>query len=425
MKRRICLVTTGQPSTNPRLVKEADALVAAGHVVHVIGARRADWADASDRDLLASSAWTSHIIDSRRHGQGTQALGASVRHRLAKLAAALPLTDGMLGAAVSPVVPELTKAATGHHAHLYIAHNLGALVAASTAAATHRARLGFDAEDFHSGQCANGESLERRIARQAEERFLSRCDYVTASAPGIADQYAALTADRTPVVILNVFPLASRPDAPFVRTNQTGPWRLYWFSQTIGRDRGIEDAIAAIGRLPDLDIELHLRGEWQADYEGRIRALALKVGLRPGQLVGHPPASAAEMVRLAASYDLGLALETGHSINNDLALSNKIFTYLLAGVPVLATATTGQQALAMSLGAAARTVPTGDVAALAAALRSWLTDPQALATARQAAWALGERRLNWDLEQQKFLSVVDRVLGTRPASGLRLAEMAS
>ena len=28
---RICLVTTGQPSTNPRLVKEADALAAEGY----------------------------------------------------------------------------------------------------------------------------------------------------------------------------------------------------------------------------------------------------------------------------------------------------------------------------------------------------------------------------------------------------------
>ena len=48
MSRRVTLLTTGQPSTNPRLVKEADALASAGFDVSVIGIRRAGWADASD-----------------------------------------------------------------------------------------------------------------------------------------------------------------------------------------------------------------------------------------------------------------------------------------------------------------------------------------------------------------------------------------
>ena len=38
MSARICLVTTGQPACNPRLVKEADALVDAGFDVHVVAA---------------------------------------------------------------------------------------------------------------------------------------------------------------------------------------------------------------------------------------------------------------------------------------------------------------------------------------------------------------------------------------------------
>lgn len=35
---RVCLVTTGQPACNPRLVKEADALIDAGFDVHVVAA---------------------------------------------------------------------------------------------------------------------------------------------------------------------------------------------------------------------------------------------------------------------------------------------------------------------------------------------------------------------------------------------------
>ena len=38
-KSRICLVTPGQPSTNPRLVKEADALCEAGYDVQVVACK--------------------------------------------------------------------------------------------------------------------------------------------------------------------------------------------------------------------------------------------------------------------------------------------------------------------------------------------------------------------------------------------------
>ena len=41
---RICLLTPGQLATNPRLVKEADALSAAGYEVSVICTSFLDWA---------------------------------------------------------------------------------------------------------------------------------------------------------------------------------------------------------------------------------------------------------------------------------------------------------------------------------------------------------------------------------------------
>ena len=57
MSGRVCLVTTGQPACNPRLVKEADALAEAGFDVHVVAAYSADWATDADRDLVKSRRW--------------------------------------------------------------------------------------------------------------------------------------------------------------------------------------------------------------------------------------------------------------------------------------------------------------------------------------------------------------------------------
>ena len=65
---RICLVTTSQPSANPRLVKEADALVAAGHDVHVVGAHWVDWATEADAALIAARGWSFSFVDWRKTG---------------------------------------------------------------------------------------------------------------------------------------------------------------------------------------------------------------------------------------------------------------------------------------------------------------------------------------------------------------------
>ena len=50
-RARVCLVTTGHPATNPRLVKEADALAGAGYAVRVVAATFLPWADQADAEF--------------------------------------------------------------------------------------------------------------------------------------------------------------------------------------------------------------------------------------------------------------------------------------------------------------------------------------------------------------------------------------
>src|SRR5262245_7998845 len=82
--RRVCLVTTGQPSTNPRLVKEADALSAAGYDVTVVGAFGGDWAIQADRSLLAQKPWAFDLVDWRRESRPLLFWKSRVRQRVAQ-----------------------------------------------------------------------------------------------------------------------------------------------------------------------------------------------------------------------------------------------------------------------------------------------------------------------------------------------------
>jgi hypothetical protein len=112
------------------------------------------------------------------------------------------------------------------------------------------------------------------------------------------------------------------------------------------------------------------------------------------------------MERLAASYDIGLGGETGFTRNNKIALSNKVFSYLLAGVPVVLSDTPAHRAFAVELGGAARVYKVDDAESLASALDAFLCNAAELAAARATAFHLGRSRFNWETERLALLNCV-------------------
>src|SRR5205814_8098696 len=75
------------------------------------------------------------------------------------------------------VFPELARLAASQPADLYIGHYPDGLAAAAFAARQWGARLGYDAEDFHTGEGAAPEQIRRRDFIQ--RRYLPFCDHVT------------------------------------------------------------------------------------------------------------------------------------------------------------------------------------------------------------------------------------------------------
>jgi glycosyltransferase involved in cell wall biosynthesis len=398
-------------------VKEADALASAGHDVHVVASYFMDWATDADRHLVAARRWTLSFIDWRRSTSPALFHRSRLRHFAARAAAVqAPRVSSLAIAALSRVGPELRRATMGVGADLYVAHNLAALPIVAEVAAAKGALAAFDAEDFHSGQMVEQDDPKAvAFVRAVEARWLPSCAYITAAAPAIAEAYRDLYGIPLPTTILNVFPLSDRPAAPRPLVSED-PLRLYWFSQTIGPDRGLEDAIDAMGLLREAAIELHVRGTWQAGYEETLRGRASAHGLGPSCITHHAAGAPEEMVRLAAAYDVGLALEPGVTLNNSILLSNKIFTYLLAGIGVLATRTRGQAGLSPEIDGATAWGEPASPASLAAALKPWIANRDALRAARAEAWRLGGERFNWDIEQRRYLDLVETISSTKASS---------
>jgi hypothetical protein len=266
-----------------------------------------------------------------------------------------------------------------------------------------------DLEDFHTGEYADGPPtrLANTFTAAVERGVLKQATLLTAGSKGIADAYR----ERYGVIAVpmnNSFPLpVVAPDVSV----RGGPLRLYWFSQTIGPDRGLEGAIAGIGSA-GIDAILCLRGRESPGYLSALRQRASVVA--PGlSIIDEPPGQPDEMVDLCRGFDIGLAVETDSILNRSICLSNKALTYILAGLAVVMTDTIGQHELGVDLGEGALLYRPGDTDGLAAGLLRWNHDRDSLARAKSAAWAAAQRRWNWDdpRESGQLVEAVRKAFG--------------
>ena len=405
--KKICLVSPGHVASNPRLVKEANSLVAAGYDVRVVAGDTAPFVRPLDESLLASVKWTT----CDRIGLGTHPvyIWRKLKHKLARIAFQFGLRNIYIAMwAHSPMSDLLSQAASVPSADLYIAHCLAALPAAAIAAERNNAKLSFDVEDFHVGELAEipENKLEIAIRNYIERTLLPRCCYLTASSPMIASVYRNCYGVSIEP-ILNVFPLSEAP-VKTKEVNSKKRFSLYWFSQTIGADRGIESIISAIGQM-QTPVDLYLRGMPTVGYIDVLIQLAHKEGVIDC-LYLLPPVPPADMVQLASDYDIGLSIEPGRDTNNSICLGNKIFTCLLAGLPIILSKTPAQEALSHKLLEASIVIDINDPNAIARTLDTFFSNPTNLELSRAVAWKLGREVYNWDIEQNKFLDVVENAL---------------
>jgi len=399
--RRICLVTSGYLSANPRLLKEAQALSARGDQVTVI-ANGQDPVQAARDELLLGGF---KLI----RAAGPSPIGYRLRRLLQLLAVrfAWLRSDAFDAFGISPITPALAKAAKRTPADLYIGHNLAALPAVAQAAHKARVPFAFDVEDLHVDELTDtpANAAERARRRRIEARYLPRAAYVSAAAPLFVEalkQHYGIQAQ----VISNAFPRSMAA----LEFQSVDDGSLYWVSQQIGPRRGIEEMLEIIA-LTRSKPTLRLRGSRDEAFCATLTARATELGVQLDYL---PTAAPEEMARLACASALGLAIEVNDGLNRELCLTNKLYFYLLAGLPILLSNTRAQAAFAAEIGDAGLLIDLRSAPASAAVIDAFLTDSKRVSAARECAWRLGQTRFNFEAETPKLYALVDHALRTGP-----------
>jgi len=405
------LLTSSQPSLNPRLVKEADTLSEAGYNVTVIYCYWNSWATKTDQQLLTKKKWKAIRVGGSPTEKKLLYWLSRIQHKASKiLVKKIGVKYHFAEKAADRCTFLLLKEALQHQPDLYIAHNLAALPAAVKAAKKHHTKCGFDAEDFHRNETSDqAKNIDVRIKAFLEEKYMPQADYITASSLQITKQYQSIFPEKCITTILNAFPVQKEVSFPALKEDYT--LKLFWFSQTIGLNRGLQDILSAMKIVEDGNIELHLLGNLPDKTSIELMAFVKTLNFcNPPKITFHLPTHPDSLAVFASQFDIGLALEPSFCLNNKLALSNKIFTYLQAGLAIAASDTEAQTAFLKQHPLVGKSYQKNNIQQLADVLLNYINQPDLLQTTKQEAYNAARNKLNWETESRKFLKVIKKTL---------------
>ena len=411
---RICSITPHQLLNNPRAVREADALAAAGHDVRVVAVRNSPEQSALDDSRAHGRAWRLQTIDIQRTPEGRVAwLRTGIRQKAAKaLWRRLRRGERLAITAYCRTAAETTRLILDEPPDLIIAHTHPMLGVAHLAARRLDCRWGFDCEDLLSEEYGEGISdpVHQALVRYVEATFMPRADYVTVASPEFSGWLAEHYGIRESLYVANMPSIADAPEA--LRPGYPDSRRhlsLYWFSISLGPLRGVEDAIRALP-LIEVPVTLHLRGRVLPGYDRELRALIGSLNVSD-RVVVHDLVAPEQAVRAAADHDIGLVLTQPCCENHELAVPNKIYTYVMAGAAVGATATRGHRSVLATMRDVGFEYQPGNHVELAERVTALAREPGRLRACRAEAFRLGQARVNWEVEQRRL---VDLVAGLAP-----------
>lgn len=398
-ERHVLVIASGPACRNPRPLKEALALVAAGMTVTLLSLFETEAAAVTD-DTLLSNSGINHVRIRLPHNALAR-FGRRLQGWLARKAVQHIRYES--AAALGPCA-QLLKIARRIPADLTIVHNEAPFWVGCRLLDDGQ-RVAADFEDWYSEdllpEARRGRPL--RLLRQVERTLIQRAVYTTTTSGALAQALADAYSGTKPRVITNSFPL--QPGAAGGITND--PPKFFWFSQTVGPGRGLEEFLTAWGHTTHAS-RVVLLGDCSPTFRAHLLELVPPAVRQCVSFEGL--VSPSTLPSVIAAHDIGLALEHSAPPSRDLTITNKILQYLNAGLAVVATDTSGQREVF------ARGVGIGQLVSLANApqltktLDALLADRGQLMRMKQSARRAAEEIYCWEKQSPAFVALVQSAL---------------
>lgn len=297
-------------------------------------------------------------------------------------------------------------------ARVYHASDLYVLPALYAAARRYGARLAYDARELypHVGATA-GRPWARLFWSLLEGVYIRRADAVFTVNESIARRLASTCGIAPPTVLYNTPPVqqVSRTRWLHEQTGLPPETVLVLYQGYLKKGRGCERLLEAMPKVKGAALVFLGEGPLQPRLEARARQLGLERRVKFLPMV--PPN---ELLHATASADIGACLIEGIMLSLHLALPNKLFEYLMAGLPVLASDLPEIRRVVAGHDVG-RLVDWRDPEALVRALQEMVEHPEA-----RARWASHAPRaletFQWEKASQSFQHVYSNLFTTSARS---------
>lgn len=303
----------------------------------------------------------------------------------------------------APEVRQLCKALLESKADIIHVHDVEALPAAAFVARKTDAKLIYDSHEH-----ATSMRSERLLWRLVYARFLEAIERVA-----IRDADAVVTVGQTlahrlqSAYRLKQFPAVIRNVPEYERSEfqatKSGSILLHYHGG-LNSGRGLKTQLKILQQLPKI-YRLRLTGaELQPGYVKTLKAYAQRIRVAD-RVEFHSAVAPDQVIKHANEADIGLFLVDCKTVQQECALPNKIFEYVMAGMMVCAGTAPDVKAVIRKedLGLSFDTTEPHSAAEQILALT-----PDVIDTFKRANLKSAET-LNWGNEKEKLLSLYDEL----------------
>ncbi len=184
--------------------------------------------------------------------------------------------------------------------------------------------------------------------------------------------------------------------------------RIALYQGSIQPDRGLDKLIYATAFL-EPDIVIAMMGKGFRETPSQLKSLITSLGVADRVKI-IPPVPYEELLDWTASADIGLIVYTpDYSLNVQWMLPNKLFEFLMAGLPVLASPLDATAEIIRTYDVG-RIVPSLAPADIGMAINTLLADRVALARMHRNALDIAKREFYWERESQKLIQLYNTIL---------------
>lgn len=264
------------------------------------------------------------------------------------------------------------------------------------------ARLIYDTHELESE--TNGlTGLRKKLAKRVEHSFIDTADQVFVVSEAIAEQYVLDYHIKRPVVVLNTPQYRSvSPTNRFRETFAIGEDRaIFLYQGALVSGRGVEVVLEAFKSNIESSAVIVFMG--YGPLEAEIKAASMNYP----HIFFHPAVRPQAVLDYTASADIGIALIENTCLSYYYCMPNKLFEYLMAGLPVIVSNMREMAAFVRdnTLGVVtADETPAAISSAIATLLKADLNH------LRENALAAG-KRYSWELQEQKMIAAYQTLTG--------------